>query len=65
MVRAGFSAPRKQLRNSLAQGLEVPPEQALQHLDTAGIDPRARAETLSLEQWTALYSVISESETGR
>lgn len=60
MVRAGFSAPRKQLRNSLAQGLEAPPEEALRHLNAAGIDPQARAETLSLEQWTALYNAISD-----
>ena len=60
VVRAGFSAPRKQLRNSLSQGLEAPPEKALRHLNAAGIDPQARAETLSLEQWTALYNVISD-----
>ena len=65
VVRAGFSAPRKQLRNSLAQGLEVPPEEALKHLNTADIDPRARAETLSLEQWTALYRVISDCNSTR
>ena len=65
VVRAGFSAPRKQMRHSLAQGLEVPPEEALKHLNTAGIDPRARAETLSLEQWTALYRVISDCNSTR
>ncbi len=62
VVRAGFSAPRKQLRNSLAQGLESSPEQALKHLNAAGIDPRARAETLSLEQWAALYGAVCHVE---
>ncbi len=57
VVRAGFSAPRKQLRNALAHGLEVPPKQAEALLEAAGIDPRARAETLSLEQWQTLYKV--------
>ena len=62
VVRAGFSAPRKQLRNSLAQGLESSPEQALRHLAAAGIDPRARAETLSLEQWASLYGAVCQVE---
>ncbi len=53
-VRAGFSAPRKQLRNSLAQGLAVGTEQAAGLLARAGIDPRRRAETLSLEEWGRL-----------
>ncbi len=53
-VRAGFCAPRKQLRNALAQGLSVGTEQAVSLLQRAGIDPRRRAETLSLEEWGRL-----------
>ena len=61
LVRAGFSAPRKQLHNSLSQGLRnqglgAPPEQAAELLDSAGLDGRRRAETLSLEEWTALFN---------
>ena len=55
LVRAGFSARRKQLRNSLSQGLGEPPEQTGELLESAGLDGRRRAETLSLEEWTALY----------
>ena len=58
VVRAGFSTPRKQLRNSLANGLAVLPEQARSLLEAAGIGPRARAETLRLEEWGALYHVV-------
>jgi len=55
VVRSGFAAPRKQLRNSLAVGLSIAAEEAGLLLDGAGIDPRRRAETLSIEEWRALY----------
>ncbi|MBI2906810.1 MAG: ribosomal RNA small subunit methyltransferase A [Chloroflexi bacterium] len=54
-VRAGFSAPRKQLRNSLAQGLNTSVSEASAFLHKADIDPKQRPEDLSLEQWAALY----------
>ncbi len=53
-VRAGFSAPRKQLRNSLAQGLAVGTQEAADLLQRAEIDPKRRAETLSIEEWGRL-----------
>ncbi len=54
VVRAGFSAPRKQLRNSLAQGLGLPPAEAEALLAAAGIDVRRRPQELSIEEWAAL-----------
>ncbi len=54
VVRAGFSAPRKQLRNALAQGLGLSPGDADHWLHTAGVDPRRRAETLTIDEWHAL-----------
>ena len=65
LVRAGFSAPRKQLHNSLKrglerQGLEAPPEQTANLLESANLDGRRRAETLSLEEWAALYQSWSD-----
>ena len=58
VVRAGFNAPRKQLRNSLAQGLQIQGEAAAGLLVAAAIDPTSRAETLGLEQWEALYRQV-------
>ena len=55
VVRAGFSAPRKQLRNALAGGLGIAPREAEELLGDAGIDIRRRAETLALEEWGDLY----------
>lgn len=58
VVRRGFSAPRKQLRNSLANGYDVKPADVDPYLKGAGIDPTRRAETLSLEEWERLYQAV-------
>jgi 16S rRNA (adenine1518-N6/adenine1519-N6)-dimethyltransferase len=58
VARAGFSQRRKQLRNSLAGGLRVEPAQAAEWLAAADLDPRRRAETLTLEEWGNLARVI-------
>ncbi len=55
VVRAGFSAPRKQLRNAFAGGLDVPPQEAEALLREAGVDPQRRAESLTLKEWGELY----------
>ncbi len=55
VVRAGFGERRKQLRNSIAHGLGLGPQTAEHILARAHIDPRRRAETLSLEDWGRLY----------
>jgi 16S rRNA (adenine1518-N6/adenine1519-N6)-dimethyltransferase len=60
VVRAGFGQKRKQLRNSLAAGLGLPADDAAQALAAAGIDPRRRAETLSLPEWSALAGALAE-----
>jgi 16S rRNA (adenine1518-N6/adenine1519-N6)-dimethyltransferase len=51
VVRGGFAEPRKQLHNSLAQGLEIPPQEAATVLARVGIDQKRRAQTLSIEEW--------------
>lgn len=55
LVRAGFSAPRKQLRNALALGLSLPAESAAALLNRAQISPHRRAETLTIEEWVKVY----------
>jgi len=60
IVRAGFSAPRKQLRNALSQALSLSPESASGLLKEAGISPQRRAQTLSLDEWTKLYQIFAE-----
>ncbi|MDO8750192.1 MAG: 16S rRNA (adenine(1518)-N(6)/adenine(1519)-N(6))-dimethyltransferase RsmA [Dehalococcoidia bacterium] len=58
VVRAGFCAPRKQLRNTLAQGLVIRVEEALALLEKASIDPARRPATLSLEEWGYVYRTV-------
>lgn len=55
IVKAGFGERRKTLRNSLSGGLHLSKEQAEALLHGAGIDPGLRAQTLTLDQWHALY----------
>ena len=62
IVRAGFSAPRKQLRNSLALGLEMSTGEATSLLEEAGIEQKRRAETLNLEEWAGIYQVFVEKQ---
>jgi 16S rRNA (adenine1518-N6/adenine1519-N6)-dimethyltransferase len=60
VVRAGFSAPRKQLRNSLAQGLGISALESADMLERANIDSKRRAETLNLQEWARICE-----ETGK
>jgi len=59
LVRAGFSASRKQIANSLAQGLGLPKAEVLPLLAGANIVPQRRAETLTLEEWAQLWRVFT------
>lgn len=55
LVQAGFSAPRKQLRNSLAMGLGLSSKVVDNLLEHCQIVPQRRPETLTLEEWACLY----------
>ena len=55
LARAGFGERRKQLRNALARGLGLDPTEIDLRLARAGLDPRRRAETLSMEEWRQMY----------
>ena len=55
LAKAAFSAPRKQLHNALARGLNTTPAEGLIILEGASIDPIRRPGTLSLDEWVSLY----------
>lgn len=61
LVRAGFAAPRKQLRGGLAHALRLPPADVERALAWCGIDPARRAETLSMPEWAALCRAAVEA----
>jgi 16S rRNA (adenine1518-N6/adenine1519-N6)-dimethyltransferase len=60
VVRAGFGQKRKQLKNSLGAGLGISHLQAAQLIESAGIEPTRRAETLHLEEWAKLATAVAE-----
>ncbi len=61
LVRAGFTASRKQIANSLAQGLGLPKAEVLPLLEKAGVVPQRRAETLTLDEWARLWQVFTQA----
>jgi 16S rRNA (adenine1518-N6/adenine1519-N6)-dimethyltransferase len=62
LAKAGFSQKRKNLRNALAAGMHWSTEQSKHVLETVEIDPRRRAETLRLEEWSSLAKSVHESQ---
>lgn len=55
IVKAGFSARRKTLHNSLAGGLHIDKKEANELLAAADIASTLRPQALSLDQWYKLY----------
>lgn len=58
IVKAGFKAPRKQLINNLSAGLGKPKQDILIWLEKNNIDPKKRAETLTINDWINLYKML-------
>ena len=67
VIRAGFSAPRKQVHNSLTHGLSAQPQDCEAALERAGVDGKRRPATLGIEEWVALseawHELQSEEQT--
>lgn len=61
VVKAGFSAKRKTLRNTISAGLQMSKTQAESVLEKVGIDAGRRAETLTLDEWYKLSQQIEQS----
>lgn len=62
LAKAGFSQKRKTLRNSISAGMAWSKERAEIVLNSAGIDPQRRAQTLDLKEWEALTISSSQQE---
>jgi len=54
LVKAGFAHPRKKLINSLELRLKPNKEKLKKTLNKANIDPKRRAETLTVNEWIKL-----------
>jgi 16S rRNA (adenine1518-N6/adenine1519-N6)-dimethyltransferase len=62
LVKAGFSARRKTLQNSLSGGLRISREAAGELLEAADLSPTARPQELSLDDWYRLYQAHAANE---
>ena len=62
LVRCGFRSPRKQIRNSLAQGLGIEAKEAEEILSNAKIDSKMRPEALDYIDWERLYEVTNDAK---
>jgi 16S rRNA (adenine1518-N6/adenine1519-N6)-dimethyltransferase len=58
VARAGFGQRRKQLRNALAAGLGMAADEVAARLSEAGVDPRRRAQALSMDQWASVARAL-------
>jgi 16S rRNA (adenine1518-N6/adenine1519-N6)-dimethyltransferase len=65
VVRASFSAPRKQIRNALSHSLEIDPATVAGILERAAINPSARAETLGVPDFIRLSRSLGPEMTSR
>lgn len=59
IVKAGFGEKRKQLHNSLSGGLNIDDATVQEKLKYIGINPKTRAQDLSLTQWVKLYHQLN------
>jgi len=56
LVKIGFSAKRKMLKNNLASGYHLSHLQAEEKITKAGFSPKIRAQELSIEDWQVLLN---------
>lgn len=58
LVRHGFAQKRKQLKNTLAAGLQLQPAEIEKVLLKVGLSATVRAQEMSLESWQQLYHAL-------
>ena len=62
LVKLGFSSKRKMLRNNLKSVIES--DRLTQLLEQLDVNPQARAEDLSVQQWVALSYLLTDCRAG-
>lgn len=58
VVKAGFSAPRKQIHNNIKRSLDLDTDTVTALLSNASIDRTRRAETLNIDEWSRLFALV-------
>ena len=62
LAKSGFSSRRKQLHHNLAAHLHLPTEAIKTALMSLGLDPKIRAEGLTVSNWIALTHILRPVE---
>jgi len=62
LTKAGFSQKRKTLSNALSAGMQWDKVETEKILVLSSIDPKRRAQTLSLEEWANLVDMVWVSD---
>ncbi len=60
IAKMGFSSRRKQLHKNLSASLKIDSEVIKEILENLKIDPKARAENLTVDEWVKLSEKVSE-----
>lgn len=63
LAHAAFNQKRKMLRNSLKPAIKGESESVVDVLEAAGIDPRRRPESLSLNEWISLTKTFMQENS--
>ncbi|MFA6306643.1 MAG: 16S rRNA (adenine(1518)-N(6)/adenine(1519)-N(6))-dimethyltransferase RsmA [Patescibacteria group bacterium] len=58
LVKFGFSAKRKMLKNNLAAGLMINQAEAEDKITKAGFNPKIRAQELAVGDWLKLFAIF-------
>ena len=60
LLKIGFSAKRKMLKNNLSSGLHLKQEKIEESLKVLKLDIKVRAQELSLDNWKELYGLLKD-----
>lgn len=61
LVKIGFSAKRKMLKNNLSAGFQIDQKEAEEKITKAGLDPKIRAEDLAISDWLKILGLLSKN----
>lgn len=61
LAKAAFSEKRKQCAKLISKKCDLEPERVLAAFEKVDLDPRARAESISVQQWLELVHMLSPS----
>jgi 16S rRNA (adenine1518-N6/adenine1519-N6)-dimethyltransferase len=62
LAHAGFGQKRKKLRNSLAREIGLRPAEVEKLLTKAGIQPKSRAQELSIQDWEKIVRIAAKED---